>query len=268
VTDEARVHAMIAAACLRAKSEEAFTADLGAFLAANGVAAEDAAAILASPPRLALYRRLVRNNLTGVTEKMLARTRARMNEGAAGAFDASFAAFLDEAGPRTHFLRDVPSEFLAWALPRWEDLPPWLSDLARHELVEFQVAAAETPSEAPPVTEVALERPLVFAEPLRLMRYAFAVHELPADTADRTEPAARATALLVYREREHAVRFLELTPLAAELTERLLAGAPLGEAIRDAGAALGAPVTDAVLADVARLLADYGQRGVLLGARA
>src|SRR6202021_489063 len=116
-------------ACLREGSEAAFTADLRAFLESHGVDPDDVAAIVAAPPRLSLYRRLVRNNLTGVTEKMLGRTRGRMDAVAPGVFDESFAAFLDQIGPRTHHLRDVPADFLGWAEPRWRaraDLPAWL----------------------------------------------------------------------------------------------------------------------------------------------
>jgi hypothetical protein len=271
VRDDARVEEMIAAACLHVDSEAAFTADLRGFLASHGIDGEDARAILAAPPRLALYRRLVRNNLLGVTEKMLARTRARMNALAPGegAFEASFGRFLEEVGPRTHYLRDVPGDFLAWAEPQWRaragaDLPAWITDLARHELVQYQVGAAAT-SKSPPVTEAAPDRPLVFAEPVRLLRYAFAVHELPADPADRSTPREAATAILVYRDEAHAVQLLELTPFAAAITERLLAGAPLLDAVRDATSALKARTEPL---DVARFLADLAARGIVLGARA
>jgi hypothetical protein len=268
MSDESRVEQMIAAACLHVDSEAAFTADLRGFLASHGVEGEDARAILAAPPRLALYRRLVRNNLLGVTEKMLARTRARMNAVAEGSFEASFGRFLEEVGPRTHYLRDVPGDFLDWAEPQWRaraDLPPWLADLARHELVQYQVGAAATAKAPPPVTEAAPDRPLVFAEPVRLMRYAFAVHELPADAGDRGAPRDGATAILVYRDGEHAVQLLALTPFAAAITERLLAGAPLLDAVRDATSALSARAEPL---DVARFLADLAARGIVLGGRA
>ena len=269
MSDEARLEEMIAAACLGAASEAEFTADLRRFLAAHGVATEDAEAILAAPPRLSLYRRLVRNNLTGVTAKMLRRTRARLNAAVPGAFDTAFDAFLEEVGPRTHYLRDVPGEFLAWAEPRWRaraDLPPWAGDLARHELVEFQLAAASTPSATVEVTDLKPDRPLVFAEPVRLLRYACAVHELPLDDADVSEPAARPTALLAYRDGAHAVQFLELTPFAAAITERLLSGAALLDAVRGAAEDANVSAADAKM-DIARFLADLGERGIILGGR-
>jgi hypothetical protein len=258
---ESRVHAMIARACLGARTDEEFARDLRAFLEGSGVSPEDAEPILAAPPRLAVYRRLVRNNLTGVTHKMLARTRARMNDlaEARGLFDATFDAWLDEVGPRTHYLRDVPHELFAWAEPRWRAdarVPRWMPDLARHELVEYAVSAADD-VRPPPVAEVALDRALVFAPPVRLVRYAFAVHELAHDEQDRAEPREADTSLLVYRDAEHAVRFLALHPFLVRVTERLLAGDTLGDAVR--AAQPGDP------GDVARYLAELGERGVLLG---
>jgi hypothetical protein len=71
-------------------------------------------------------------------------------------------------------------------------------------------------------------------------------------------------ALLAHRDATHTVRWLELTPLAAALFERLAAGLRLDEAV-----AAACEATDARFeADaVASLLADLGERGVLLGAR-
>jgi hypothetical protein len=220
-------------------------------------------------PRLALYRRLVRNNLVGVTSRMMPRTRARLNALASGAFDASFDEFLSTRGPRTHYLRDVPGEFLAWATGRWAeraDIPGYAPDLAAHELAEFQVGAFPAAPTRPPVGEVALDRPLVFAEAMRLMRYRFAVHELAEDVDDQTAPVARPVCLLLYRDLRYDIDAVELEPLSARILDALLAGLPLGQAIAAACKETGAALSDQVLADAARLLADLGERGVLLGA--
>ncbi len=266
---EGEIQRMIAEACLAAGSEEEFTNDLRGFLTRHGVPAKDIEAIVAAPPRLSLYRRLVRGNVAGVTQRMMPRTRARLNA-AGGLFDASFDRFLEERAPRTHYLRDVPSEFLAWVAPRWraqKEVPAYAADLAAHEVVEFEICAAPVPADPPPLGEVALDRALVFTDAKRVMRYAHAVHLLPADEDDRTAPDARDVTLLVYRDDEHAARFLELSPLAGAIVTHLIAGEPLGAALGAACAALGFTLGDAILADTARLLADLGDRGVLLGAR-
>jgi hypothetical protein len=222
-----------------------------------------------SMPGLSLYRRLVRNNLVGVTSRMMPRTRARLNALASGAFDASFDQFLSTQGPRTHYLRDVPGEFLAWTAPRWAnraDVPAYAADLAAHELGEFQVGALPAPPVRAPLGDLALDRPLVFAEAQRLARYRFAIHELPEDIDDRTVPAARAVCLLYYRDAAYDVASMEIEPLPARILEALVAGLPVAQAIATACREAGAELTNTVLADTARLLAELGEQGVLLGA--
>jgi hypothetical protein len=259
----------IARACLGQQAGDAMGGDLRAFLEGCGVASEDVEAILAEPRRLAVYRGLVRNGLSTVVLRMLPRTRARMNATCDGRFDADFARFVDEVGPRTHYVRDVPAELLAWAEPRWRadpTVPAYLPELAAHELAHFSVASSDDTQAPRPLEEVALDRPLAFAGSMRLLAYAWAVHELPADEASRDEPPRRDVHLLGYRDPSHAVRWLELTPLAASIVERLLSGEPLGPAVERACADRGV-APDTVLADIVKLLADLGARGALLGAR-
>jgi hypothetical protein len=265
----AELELAIADACLGERAGDVIEHDLRGFLAARGVAVEDVDAILAAPRRLAVYRSLVRNGLEGVVVRMLARTRTRLNAACGGRFDADVARFLDEVGPRTHYLRDVPHEFFAWAGPQWSvdpRVPAYLSDLATHELACFAVAAAPTRPDAQALGEVAPDRALVFADSTRLMRYASAVHELPADETATDLPSRRDVHLLAYRDPGHAVRWLELTPLAGAIVGRLMRGDALQSAIRSACDDHGtAPA--AVATSVARLLADLGERGVLLGAK-
>jgi hypothetical protein len=93
------------------------------------------------------------------------------------------------------------------------------------------------------------------------------VHELPEDETSRAAPAERAVSLLVYRSPEHEVRYLELTPLAAGIVERLLSGDTLAAAVQGAASAEGSALTEAVLAGAAKLLADLAERGVVRGPR-
>lgn len=245
----------------------------GAPLSLEGIAPEDAEAL--TPSRLRIYRRLVRHNVTSVIGAMLAKTKARLDVRLSGELDRTVDAFLDEVGPRTAHLRDVPGEFLAFAAPRWRAdarLPRWLADHAELELLDFTIGVAplrerlcEQPDGAP-LAEVSVDRPMVFAEPLALTRLEWAVNAL-ADADLRAEPEERRVDILVYRDSAHVSRFLELTPLAAAILQRLIAGDALGAALTTACATAGHPLDTDVLAGAARLLADLGERGVLLGAR-
>ena len=263
----ANMQAAFAKACFG--SDRAFDTDLAAFLAAHEVAPEDAAALVAAPRRLALYRRLIRHNVTGVIDTMLELTRARLEVYVPGELDRTVSAFLEEVGPRTSHLRDVPSEFLAFAVPRWradQRLPAWMADHAELELSDFTIGVAPRPLPPPPLDEVAIDRALVFADPKQLIHLGWTVNRMARDDL-RAVPEQRDVTIIVYRDAEHRSRFLELTPLAGAILERLLGGAPLGQAMVAACEAKSHPVDDVVLAGAARLLADLGERGVLLGAK-
>jgi hypothetical protein len=255
-------------ACLEARAGESIVSDLRGFLEARGVPADDVAAILEAPPRMGVYRTLVRSGLLSVVSSLMPRTRARMNAVCDARFDVDFARFLHERAPQTHYLRDVPSEFFAWVKPQWDgdaSVRSYLVDLAAHELTCFELASVEAPLEAAPVTEVDLARPAVLSARMKLVRYRWAVHELP-DGSDSAialaDPEPRDVALVGYRDAEHAVHWLELTPLAAGIVDRLAAGDPIGVAVERTCEEQGAA---ADLKEVARLLADLGARGILLG---
>lgn len=257
------MQALFAAACF------GDTAELETLIARHRIDPEDAAALRASPRRLALYRRLVRHNVTSIVDTMLSDTRARLERYAPGEMDRTVAAFMAEQGPRTAHLRDVPAELLAFAAPRWRaspKVPAWIVDLAELELVDFTIGVAPRPLPPPPLADVTADRPLVFAEPHRLLHLGSAVNVLSRTDLDSV-PEARPVDVLVYRDAEHASRFLELTPLASAILEELFAGAPLGPAMVAACQRQGHLLDDSVLGGAARLLADLGERGVLLGAR-
>jgi hypothetical protein len=263
-----RLQAMIAHACLGEDAAAAFDTDLTGFLASHGVAAEDAEALLGAPRRLGLYRKLVRHNVTAVIETMLERTHGRIEARSPGELARAISVFLDKVGPRTPHLRDVPAEFLAFTAPRWQKdtrLPRWIVDHAELELVDFTIGVAPRPPPPPPLAEVAADRSLVFGGPKTLVRLGWAVHDMPAGL--HGEPDERPVTILVYRDNEHRSRFLDLTPLAAKILECLFAGDALARAMVNACAATGHPLDDDVLGGAARLLADLGERGLLLGAR-
>jgi hypothetical protein len=258
----------LAEACFAEDATSIVGSDIGSFFEARGVAMDDVAAIRAQPGRVAVYRSLVRNGLSSVVLRALPRTRARMNRAADGRFDRDFASFVDRVGPRTHYLRDVPAEFLAWVEPIWRadpTLPPYLADLAVHEITAFSVSTAAGHVASAQPAEVALDRPLAFVPSATLTRYRWRVHRIAASTEVDDVPEAGEVALLAYRDAAHVVRWMELTPLAAAIVERLLAGATLGGAVGEACAALGAAAEPQAIADLLGGLAD---RGVVVGAYA
>lgn len=243
--------------------------DVGAvrsFLSERGVAEDDLTAILDSGLEpLLVYRRLIRGNLAEAIRLMLPRAVARLGD----AYDSYLDSFFRESPPKTHYLRDVAREFLDHCEAQWlrdDRVAPFLIDLARHEYVQIELGAMQNrPPEVEP-GELELDRPVRFIEAARVTRYDYAIHRLPDDEDDRAEPTDEPTALFVYRDPEHTVRYLELTPLAADILDRLLAGEPLQEGIVAACQDRSVEVGSAVVEGTARLLADLAERGALLGA--
>lgn len=240
--------------------------DADEFLARYDFSDDDRAALRAEFERLLVYRRLVRSTLREAVELAIPRTMARLG----ALFDEYFERFLAERGPRTHYLRDVTTELLDFCAPLWPEdtrVPAWALELARHEALEIVISSLRELGTARELGELDLERGLCFVEAARVTRYAFAVHRLTRDEADRTPPERVPTALFVYRDPEYDVRYLELSPLAAALLERLLRGETLRLALFAACAETGTDAGSA-LDGTARLLADLAARGALLGAAA
>lgn len=248
----------------------ALTRDPSEFFTSAGLSAGDAEAIArVGAARLDVYRQLPRNGIQGVIREFIPRTRARLNRAIEGRFGEDFARWMDQRGPRSRYLRDLPFEFVTWVGPRWiEDpaVPDYLVDLARHELVEFEVAAAPAVGAAPEgeAPSFALDRGLRFDDSVRRVEYRHAVHELPSARADDTTPPREPTRLLVYRDDRRGVRFLKLSAVADAVIERLrvreqIIRDALIEGARDAGEALG----DELLGRMSVLLADLAARGIV-----
>lgn len=242
-------------------------ADLPGYLAEHGMNQDDRELLAQHRARLLVYRTMVHSRLRGVVEEYLPRTAAVLGR---PRLRGEIAAFLAEQPPRTVYFRDIPGEFLAWAAPRWRadpKLPPYLADLATHEWLDGEVANNPAGGEPASDLPLTLDRPVQLDGSACLRRYAHAVQRPPGDPPQ--PPPAEPTAMLAYRDRDtHRVRLLELTPRASALCNRLLAGETLQSALTGACADIGEPMSDEFLASMAGFLADLGERGVLLGARA
>ncbi len=238
-----------------------------AWLEESGVGADDIDAILDSNvERLLFYRELVRGRLHEALQLSIPRTMARLGD----VFEEYFARFLAERAPQTHYLRDVTDELLDFCEPLWQGdarVPPYMIELARHEALQIEIGAMATEPVASSAEGLELDRSVRFIEAARLVRYQHTVHALPEDEDDRSEPRRTPTALFVYRNPEHEVRYLELSPLAAALLDGLFVqGKSLQQALLSACEAESRSIDQSVLDGTAQLLADLAGRGALVGA--
>jgi len=244
--------------------------DWPAVVASADLAPADRDALLRlSPQRVLVYRQLVHNRIANATREFLPRCAARLGP---AKFREAITEFVAQRASQSPYLRDVPGEFVRWALTRWagdRDIPEYLGDLARHELLDFDVRNDPRGGENATGEPLALDRPLRFDGSTRLVRYAFAVHRLSRDPKDHGAPSREDARLLVFRDASCKVRYLELTVFAGNLVEALLVDAlPVGDALRRVCVAGEHGLDDQQLADAAHLLADLADRGVVLGAGA
>jgi len=268
VSEQGRIFDALTAALCEADAPARLRRDLGGFFGEFGVAAEEAAAIVAGGEgRLLMYRQMVQGRVRAVIPEFIPQTAARLGS---ARYAADLKEFWAEGGSRSVDLLDVAIAFVDAAAPRWlvdPELPEHLPELARYELALCQVRTSVKGGEAASGAALALDRPLRFDGACRLLRGRYAVHRCGLESGDAGEPAPQATSLLIYRDRALLrARTLELTERAAEVVVRLVAGEAVEAALRGGAAAAGAALDDEMLAAMAGLLAELSERGIVLGA--
>jgi hypothetical protein len=206
-----------------------------------------------------LSRELAREKLSSALALMLERTAAALGP----RFERDVSAFLAERGAGERQLHRVAASFVEQAAPRWQrdaSLPSYSSELARHEVLELELAAHAEPASAATELPLALDAGLAFAPTCRIVRYEHALHRTDDDCS---EPERRSTTLLVFRDTEHDVRCRELAPAEALLLQGLLAGLSLGACVGD----VQRQIRDegSLVLQCARVLAELAEQGAIVG---
>ena len=150
---------------------------------------------------------------------------------------------------------------------RAEDYP-FLLELAHYEWVELALTLSDADQELPPLDpngDLLDAHPLI--SPLAWsLSYAYPVHRIGPDYLP-TEPATTPTHLVMYRDRQDKIGFLEINPVTHALLERLeqdpqITGRQALEAIAEA---LDHPNPASVVQAGTDLLHDLRRREILLG---
>lgn len=184
--------------------------------------------------RIAVYQEIVFNNLFAsvsacfpVAQKVLGKR----------AWLKLTQAFLREHAANTPIFRQIPEEFLSFLsyanMHANTDvkslLPPYLASLCHYEWIELLVAAMPTPEFASekinPTGNLLTEHP-VFTLTMQLLHYDYAVHKI----SPRNKPKQKqSTHLLVYRNTEDLVKFVELNAVTFKLLTLLQQNKNTGE---------------------------------------
>ena len=199
---------------------------------------------------LAVYRDLVYNNLEGLLRggfPVLHRVLAPAH------WTSLVRGFLREHRSSSPYFRAVGEEFLAYLAERppepWE--PPWLRELAHYEWVELALDIREAEAPAPPVAGLDPLAAVPALSPLAwVLRYRWPVHRIGPDPQP-AEPPGAPCCLLVYRDRDDRVRFMELTPATARLLE----------AVQESPGRRGAELLDGLAAELSLAPAALREHG-------
>ena len=113
----------------------------------------------------------------------------------------------------TPIFREIPQQFLQF-LNTEKDLPIYFQALAHYEWVELAVSSQPTtPPKLSKIPDFLNEKP-VLASANKLLQYNYAVHKISARHKPKTSAK---TYLLVFRNLDNKVKFIELNPITFQL---------------------------------------------------
>lgn len=178
-------------------------------------------------------------------------------------------AFLREYSANSPLFRKIPEQFLEFltnhgaALP--QPLPPYLTSLCHYEWIELLVATmpADTGSDRiNPAGDLARQQP-VFTPAMQLLNYEYAVHKIsPRHKPQQTQN----TQLLVYRNADDNVKFIELNAMTFRLIALLQHGAITGEqALTLLADELNYPQPETLMQFGLEILEDLRNQEVIIG---
>lgn len=171
--------------------------------------------------RLAVYRDLVYGNIEGFISSAFPVLRSLYSD---EAWENRLRSFIQLHRCTTPLFLRISEEFLSFlvALPEGE-LRPYEAELAHYEWLELavDVAIGEVPSlwEANPPQDLAQVRAQV-SPVASLGTYVYPVHRI--GRSFQPEKPGDPSFLLVYRDRDNLVQFMELSPGSARLIQEVL----------------------------------------------
>ena len=219
--------------------------------------------------RMAIYRELFYNNVEGFLCNSFPVLRKLYSD---ASWHGMVRDFYSRHQCHSPLFLEIPHEFLGYLEHERDEQPadpPFMRELAHYEWVELAVSVAETtpPEELDEHGNLLDQRPVVspLAWPLS-DRYP--VHRICPDFQPQA-PGEQPTYLLVYRDRDDEVGFLELNPVSARLFALLQedAIATGREALERIAGELQHPNPGAVVQGGLAILEEWRKRDIVLGTR-
>ncbi len=174
--------------------------------------------------RLEIYRGLLFRNVQGFLASGFPVTRKLYSD---DAWHRMVRDFFSNHQSHSPYFRDISKEFLIYLneerKPQPED-PNFLLELTHYEWLEIMLSFIDTEIKLDGINQDGnLLKQIPVLSPLtRLNRYNYPVHKIKPDFQPKTAPE-QPTFILVYRDQQDKVGFMEMNPMTARLVE-LVAG--------------------------------------------
>ena len=218
--------------------------------------------------RMRLYRRLVYQNLENLLLKCFPVLRKVLGERRWSGLVRSFLANHRSNSP---FFHDIPGEFIQFlqeqdTIPA--EYPKFVLELAHYEWIELMLSISEEqPAWESIDEEINLEGSILEQYPalnpvLANLGYSWPVHRI----APRSRVSPTETYLLVFRDRNDQVQFIEINVFTSRLIQLLETGEYTGRmALEIIAVESRHPSPEAVIAGGLKVMQDLAARGAILG---
>lgn len=217
-----------------------------------------------SPERMAIYEGLFFRNIEGFLASGFPVLRQLIPD---ARWQSLVRDFIASHLCRSPYFLEISQEFIDWLQDGYVAEvgdPPYILELAHYERVELALDIADVtlPMTGPARVDL-IAQPAQWSALAWPLAYQWPVHQLGVDYQPAEAPALP-TCLLVWRDRTHKVRFMQLTAFAYQLASGLQEGKVLLPLLHELAGQSGL-VADQVFLDQARaLLSQWHAQDILL----
>ncbi|MEM7605289.1 MAG: DNA-binding domain-containing protein [Myxococcota bacterium] len=200
------------------------------------------------------YRRMVRARIERVLRTAFPKSVRHLGDG----FDAHFRAWLAETPPTTPLFRNIPLEFAGWLAPKLDG-----ASLDRFRFERLSWELKDRAGAAPEAADLSFDAPILLSPHVALLVTTHLVHKEP-ERGEASE--GKRWHLLLYRNDEGKVVTMVVNGVTYDLvTDWLAPHVSLADSIRKTMTRRGETMGEAFMESLGGLLADYLQRGIVLG---
>lgn len=212
--------------------------------------------------RMAIYRRLFYNNIQGFCSNAFPVIKSLLDD---THWHAMVRDFMVQHRCRSPLFNEIAREFIVFLQQQRNDPadPPFLAELAHYEWVELalNIASADYQQTTLEADEDAMQLVLQTSFLAWPLAYQYPVHQISPQNQPQ-KPLPQKVYLLVYRNSEDKVKFIELNPVSARLLDLLNGGLTGAQAATQIAEELQHPNPLVVMTGARQLIEDWIQRGI------